>query len=118
MPILKSSKILECWHFNRIFLNPSKSAQKSQKNIVIFEGKQLNKSLQIWPKFSDGSDILNLSGIKYILYFLKKLYGIVIYSSSSERMKTEHFYSWTKLGLDNREPKTHFDSRSVSKTHH
>ena len=45
------------------------------------------------PYKGNRPDILNLSGIKYILYYLKKLYGIVIYSSSSGRMKTEHFYS-------------------------
>ena len=41
----------------------------------------------------------------------------MIYNSTSEEMKSPRFHSWAKLGLDNREPETHLDSRRVSKTH-
>lgn len=84
-----------------------------------WEKEKLRNPLSSWPQVNDKADMPNLfwqSALRSCMK--KKLWDAAMYNSLCEQMKEQHFYTSVKLGLGNREPKTHLDTCGVFKTHH
>lgn len=80
-----------------------------------WQKEKLSNPPQPWPQVNDKTDSPNLFWQSAFHSCMKKLWDTAICNSLSEQMKAQHFYTWVKLGLDNREPKTHLDTCGVLK---